>query len=61
MLGSACARVPATPLTVTRWARTAFAFETETFAFPNEIRARHPDDPDLYAIRVFRMSYSWWL
>lgn len=54
-----------------------FSFATDTFWFRNEIRARHPDVPDLYAhhcfvlaklydtepgpIRAFRMSYSWLL
>jgi hypothetical protein len=33
-----------------------FAFATDTFAFPNEIRARHPDDDDLYANYCFVMA-----
>jgi hypothetical protein len=34
----------------------AFAFETDTFAFPNDIRARDPDKPDLYANYCFVLA-----
>lgn len=33
-----------------------FAFATDTFAFPNEIRARHPDRDDLYANYCFVLA-----
>jgi len=33
-----------------------FAFVRDSFAFPNEIRSRHPDDPDLYANYCFVLA-----
>ncbi|HET7378780.1 MAG TPA: hypothetical protein VFJ24_01945, partial [Gaiellales bacterium] len=33
-----------------------FTFATDTFAFPNEIRARHPDAADLYANYCFVLA-----
>jgi hypothetical protein len=33
-----------------------FAFATDTFAFPNDIRAHHPDADDLYANYCFVMA-----
>jgi hypothetical protein len=33
-----------------------FAFERDTFAFPNEIRARHPNTSDLYANYCFVLA-----
>ncbi len=35
---------------------TGFAFARDTFAFPNEIRARHPDVEDLYANYCFVLA-----
>jgi hypothetical protein len=35
---------------------TDFAFARDTFAFPNEIRARHPDVKDLYANYCFVLA-----
>jgi hypothetical protein len=36
-----------------------FAFATHTFAFPNEVRAHHPEDPpDLYANYCFVLARS---
>jgi len=37
-------------------AAPGFAFARDTFAFPNEIRARHPDTPDLYANYCFVLA-----
>jgi len=34
----------------------AFSFATDTFAFPNLIRARHPNEPDLYANYCFVLA-----
>ena len=34
----------------------AFVFAADTFAFPNEIRARHPDVHDLYANYCFVLA-----
>jgi hypothetical protein len=34
----------------------AFSFEADTFAFPNDIRARNPDKPDLYANYCFVLA-----
>jgi len=58
LLLSACASVAPAPSA----ARPAgagvagFAFATDTFAFPNEIRARHPDRDDLYANYCFVLA-----
>jgi len=37
-------------------AAPGFDFARDTFAFPNEIRARHPDTPDLYANYCFVLA-----
>jgi hypothetical protein len=37
-------------------AAAAFAFATDTFAFPNEIRSRHPEAEDLYANYCFVLA-----
>lgn len=37
-------------------ATPAFVFTADTFAFPNEIRARHPDVDDLYANYCFVLA-----
>jgi hypothetical protein len=34
----------------------AFSFEVDTFAFPNDIRSRNPDKPDLYANYCFVLA-----
>jgi hypothetical protein len=59
LVATACASVePAT--SVTRAERHAavpgFAFASDTFAFPNDIRARHPDRDDLYANYCFVLA-----
>ena len=36
----------------------AFRFATDTFAFPNMIRARQPDRPDLYANYCFVLAHG---
>ena len=61
LLAAAC--TPAAPIPslagAERGAAVAgFAFATDTFAFPNEIRARHPDRPDLYANYCFVLARS---
>jgi len=58
LLTAACATVPlAGPGEVGAGAATpGFAFATDTFAFPNEIRARHPDHDDLYANYCFVLA-----
>ena len=35
-----------------------FSFATDTFAFPNDIRSRNPDAPDLYANYCFVLARS---
>jgi hypothetical protein len=37
-------------------ATTRFSFASDTFAFANEIRSRHPDDDDLYANYCFVLA-----
>ncbi len=37
-------------------AAPGFVFARDSFAFPNEIRARHPDTPDLYANYCFVLA-----
>ena len=39
-----------------RAAVAGFSFTADTFAFPNEIRARHPDRDDLYANYCFVLA-----
>jgi hypothetical protein len=58
LLLSACASIPAAPSAAhPDGARVdGFSFATDTFAFPNEIRARHPDRDDLYANYCFVLA-----
>jgi hypothetical protein len=58
LLLTACASVPAAPSAArpNGTSVTDFAFATDTFAFPNEIRARHPDRDDLYANYCFVLA-----
>lgn len=59
LLTAACATAPlGRPVAreVGHAAIPGFAFAADTFAFPNEIRARHPDDPDLYANYCFVLA-----
>jgi hypothetical protein len=51
-----CAGARLAPLTGQLRSVSAFAFETDTFAFPNFIQARHPDEPDLYAHYCFVLA-----
>ena len=59
LLAAACAATSASPES---WRAErdptvpGFAFERDTFAFPNEIRSRHPDNPDLYANYCFVLA-----
>jgi hypothetical protein len=58
LLAAACAVTSAAP---SPWrggaaAVPGFVFERDTFAFANEIRARHPDTPDLYANYCFVLA-----
>jgi hypothetical protein len=58
LLAAACASVdpsalPSPPATA---AVGAFDVQRDTFAFPNEIRARHPDRDDLYANYCFVLA-----
>ena len=61
----ACASVPGPPPAA--WSTGAvaapvgprgFVFARDTFTFPNEIRARHPDVEDLYANYCFVLARS---
>lgn len=58
LLTTACAVPRAGSLPTGEGARVAtdFAFTRDTFAFPNEIRARHPDVKDLYAHYCFVLA-----
>ncbi|PYM20574.1 MAG: hypothetical protein DMD78_21340 [Candidatus Rokuibacteriota bacterium] len=58
LLLSACASVAPAPSAVRPdFAGVAgFTFTTDTFAFPNEIRARNPDREDLYANYCFVLA-----
>ncbi len=58
---SACASAPQTngeaSLGLEETVHTpAFAFEEDTFAFPNLIGARHPNEPDIYAHYCFVLA-----
>lgn len=59
LLAAACASVEPAP-SVTTPERGAsvpqFSFSTDTFTFPNEIRARHPGRADLYANYCFVLA-----
>ena len=58
LLLSACASVPVSPSAARPDGASVagFSFATDTFAFPNEIRARHPDRDDLYANYCFVLA-----
>ena len=60
LLAGACATrplpAPATGAAGDGLAVPGFVFERDTFAFPNEIRARHPDAEDLYANYCFVLA-----
>src|SRR5438067_10031628 len=59
LLLSACASVAPPPVAVQPERGAAvpgFAFATDSFAFPNEIRARNPDRDDLYANYCFVLA-----
>jgi hypothetical protein len=61
LAGTACAsgRVPPTPPSAAApVAVPGFAFAADTFAFPNDVRARHPDADDLYANYCFVLARS---
>jgi len=58
---TACAGTPSTndgpPLGLDqRLVAPAFSFTADTFAFPNMIRSRHPDEPGLYANYCFVLA-----
>jgi hypothetical protein len=55
LLLSACATLPARPLTAAA-AVPGFVVGEDTFAFPNEIRSRNPDRPGLYANYCFVLA-----
>jgi hypothetical protein len=58
LVTAACAHAPARPAGAPpATARVpAFAFADDTFSFPNLIRARNPDAPDLYANYCFVLA-----
>ncbi len=58
LLLAACVSVPPAPSAARPHGTsvTGFAFATDTFAFPNEIRARNPDRDDLYANYCFVLA-----
>lgn len=55
-LGACAGSRPVPAPAVTAAAAPGFAFARDTFAFPNEIRSRHPDMPDLYANYCFVLA-----
>ena len=59
VLAAACAPAPPRPAAIVApdaVSVPAFAFETDTFAFPNQIRARNRGVPDLYANYCFVLA-----
>jgi hypothetical protein len=58
LLVTACATVPLPPAPVdpAGVAAPGFVFARDSFAFPNDIRARNPDKPDLYANYCFVLA-----
>jgi len=59
VLAAACAPAPPRPAAIVAPDVTtvpAFAFEADTFAFPNQIRARNPGVPGLYANYCFVLA-----
>jgi hypothetical protein len=57
LVATACATTRVAPVAASA-GPPSFAFATDTFAFRNEIRARHPDVPDLYANYCFVLARS---
>lgn len=61
VLAAACAPAPPRPAAIVAPDVTsvpAFSFETDTFAFPNHVRAHNPDLPGLYANYCFVLARS---
>jgi len=61
VLAAACAPAPARPAAIVApdvASVPGFSFETDTFAFPNQIRARNPGVPGLYAHHCFVLARS---
>jgi hypothetical protein len=59
LLATACASVEPAPSVIGPERRASvpgFSFATDTFTFPNEIRARNPDREDLYANYCFVLA-----
>jgi hypothetical protein len=56
LLLQACATVPPAPVRADGARVAGFSFAADTFAFPNEIRARNPDREDLYANYCFVLA-----
>lgn len=59
VLAAACAPAPARPAAIVAPDVTlvpGFSFEADTFAFPNQIRARNPGVPGLYANYCFVLA-----
>jgi hypothetical protein len=59
VLAAACAPAPVRPAAIVAPDVTsvpAFSFDTDTFAFPNQIRARNRGAPDLYANYCFVLA-----
>jgi hypothetical protein len=58
LLATACASVAPAPAVATSGSRAVpgFSFATDTFAFPNDIRAHNPDRDDLYANYCFVLA-----
>ena len=57
LLTTACASVPSAPRAASG-GPASFAFGPDTFAFPNEIRERHPGESGLYANYCFVLARS---
>jgi hypothetical protein len=56
LLLPACATVPVAPVRADGARASGFTFATDTFAFPNEIRARNSGREDLYANYCFVLA-----
>src|SRR5256885_1390485 len=57
LVTAACAHAPVRPAARPAAASVpAFSFADDTFAFANDIRARHPDGHDLYANYCFVLA-----
>lgn len=55
-LSAACSTVPARTAAPAALGPPRFAVGVDTFAFPNEIRSRHPGEPGLYANYCFVLA-----